>query len=245
MESPAYPVQFADRRALVPGARTGHGRVDHLDSGGRAGTAIALPVTTAVIAWLGWRGSFVAAGMLGLAFSMLWLKFYRDVDEHPRLGEAERAYIRDGATATAGQDGPPAMPWLQLLRYRTVWGMVLGFFCLSFVLYFITWFPSYLVDERGFDLLSNSASSACFRRWLAIPAQWFGGWLQKWLLVRGPLQTVRAKFPPSSRASCCPPGSSSPATSRTRTPRWPCSPCPSAHCASPRRVCGPCPPTWR
>jgi MFS transporter, ACS family, D-galactonate transporter len=31
--------------------------------------------------------------------------------------------------------------------------MMLGFFCLNDVIYFfITWFPSYLVDARGFDL---------------------------------------------------------------------------------------------
>ena len=31
---------------------------------------------------------------------------------------------------------------------------MLGFFCLNDVIYFfITWFPSYLVDARGFDLL--------------------------------------------------------------------------------------------
>lgn len=46
------------------------------------------------------------------------------------------------------------MRWRDLFRYRTVWGMMLGFFCLNYVVYFfITWFPSYLVDERGFDLL--------------------------------------------------------------------------------------------
>ena len=31
--------------------------------------------------------------------------------------------------------------------------MMLGFFCLNFVIYFfLTWFPSYLKDARGLDL---------------------------------------------------------------------------------------------
>ena len=32
--------------------------------------------------------------------------------------------------------------------------MMLGFFCLNFMItFFLTWFPSYLVEERGFNLL--------------------------------------------------------------------------------------------
>lgn len=194
VESPAYPSSSQIVGRWFPVRERGMA-ASIFDSGGRAGTAIALPVTTAVIAWLGWRGSFVAAGLLGLAYSMFWLKFYRDVDQHPRLGEAERAYIREGATTTGEQDDVPAMPWLQLLRHRTVWGMVLGFFCLSFVLYFfITWFPSYLVDERGFDLL-KLGFLGMLPALLAIPAQWFGGWLQKWLLGRGRSVTYARKFP--------------------------------------------------
>ena len=44
--------------------------------------------------------------------------------------------------------------WRQLFGYRTVWAMMIGFFCLNYAIYFfITWFPTYLVKERGFDLL--------------------------------------------------------------------------------------------
>ncbi|WP_337759837.1 MFS transporter [Kribbella shirazensis] len=40
-----------------------------------------------------------------------------------------------------------------MFRYRTIRGMMLGFFCLNFVIYFfLTWFPSYLKDARGLDL---------------------------------------------------------------------------------------------
>jgi len=42
----------------------------------------------------------------------------------------------------------------QLFKQRTVWGMMLGFFCLNFMItFFLTWFPTYLVNERGFNLL--------------------------------------------------------------------------------------------
>ncbi|MGW6513882.1 MFS transporter, partial [Streptomyces niveus] len=114
VESPAYPSSSQIVSRWFPVRERGMA-ASIFDSGGRAGTAFALPVTTVVIAWLGWRGSFVAAGIVGLLFTAFWLKFYRDPDEHPKLGAEERAYIRDGGANEAGST-VPAMPWRELFR---------------------------------------------------------------------------------------------------------------------------------
>ncbi|MFE3253942.1 MFS transporter [Streptomyces sp. NPDC059209] len=193
VESPAYPSSSQIVARWFPVRERGMA-ASIFDSGGRAGTAFALPVTTVVIAWLGWRGSFVAAGVVGLLFTAFWLKFYRDPDQHPKLGAEERAYIRDGGASEAAST-VPAMPWKELFRYRTVWGMVLGFFCLSFVLYFfITWFPSYLVDERDFDLL-KLGFFGMIPALVSMPAQWAGGWVQTRLINQGRSVTYARKFP--------------------------------------------------
>ncbi len=64
-----------------------------------------------------------------------------------------------------------------LFGYRTVWGMMLGFFCLSFVIYFfITWFPTYLHDARGFSLLGTGFYGV-IPALVAILGGWFGGWV--------------------------------------------------------------------
>ncbi|MEV0600205.1 MFS transporter [Streptomyces sp. NPDC050315] len=193
VESPAYPSSSQIVGRWFP-VRERALAASIFDSGGRAGTAFALPITTAVIALLGWRGSFVAAGAVGLLYSVFWLKYYRDPEAHPKLTDGERAYINEGGAQRA-DDGRPAMPWRQLFRYRTVWGMVTGFFCLSFVLYFfVTWFPSYLVDARGFDLL-KLGFLGMIPALLSIPAQLFGGWLQKRLVNQGRSVTYARKVP--------------------------------------------------
>lgn len=193
VESPAYPSSTQVIARWFPVRERGMAS-SIFDSGGRAGTAFALPVTTVVIAWLGWRGSFLACGVVGLVYCWFWLKVYRDPDEHPSLTEAERAYIVSGGAQRVDSSVVP-MPWRDLLRYRTVWGMVLGFFCLSFVLYFfITWFPSYLVDERGFDLL-KLGFVGMLPALFAMPAQWAGGWLQTRLISRGRSVTYARKLP--------------------------------------------------
>ncbi|MCX5080152.1 MFS transporter [Streptomyces sp. NPDC056121] len=128
------------------------------DNGARVGTAIALPLVTMLVSAFHWRVAFIACGLLGFLWIIGWWRLYHEPADHPKLTAEERAYIEAGGAhtdETAAQEADaPKVRWRDLFRYRTVWGMMLGFFCLNYVIYFfITWFPSYLVDERGFDLL--------------------------------------------------------------------------------------------
>ncbi len=72
--------------------------------------------------------------------------------------------------------------WGSLFKYRTLWGMMLGFFCLNFVIYFfITWFPSYLVQAHSFSLKSLGTIPAP----MSIPGGWLDGWVSDALYRRG------------------------------------------------------------
>lgn len=164
------------------------------DSGARGGTLLATPVVAALIAALGWRGSFIVTGALGLIWVAFWLKLYRDPKQHPKVNEAELAYIRAGQEkeADACEDGPQ-LRWRDLLRYRTVWGMALGFSCQSFVIYFfITWFPSYLVEARGFSLLSLGLLGM-IPAITAFIGNFVGGWASDALVRRGHSLTFARK----------------------------------------------------
>ena len=67
--------------------------------------------------------------------------------------------------------------WVSLFKHRTLWGMMLGFFCLNFVIYFfITWFPSYLVQTRGFSLKSLG-TLGMIPALVSIPGGWLGGFV--------------------------------------------------------------------
>lgn len=192
-ESPSYPSNAKVVSLWFPVRERGLA-ASIFDSGARAGTALSLPFITGLIALVGWRGSFVSAGLLGLVFVVVWLRLYRDPHDHPKVSDEELAHIRDGRPQGGGGTRA-ALPWHHLFRYRTTWGMVLGFFCLSFVLYFfITWFPSYLVDERGFDLLKLGVFGM-LPALFAIPAQWAGGVLQGRLIRRGRSVSFARKVP--------------------------------------------------
>ncbi|WP_233887389.1 MFS transporter [Paraburkholderia flagellata] len=144
------------------------------DSGSRVGSALSLPLVAAIMAAWGWKASFVITGALGLVWIVGWVVLYREPEARAALDQP-RAPVPAAAS----------IRWSGLFRYRTVWGMMLGFFCLNFVIYFfITWFPSYLVEARGFSLKSLGTLGT-LPAIASIPGGWLGGWLSDTLVKRG------------------------------------------------------------
>ncbi|MEN2474071.1 MFS transporter [Burkholderia sp. GS2Y] len=165
------------------------------DSGSRVGSALSLPLVAWLISIVGWRGSFVITGGIGVVWALAWWFIYRDPERY-------RAIAPDAVDALLAQRGTPTVAaatdgakvsWLDLFRYRTVWGMMIGLFCLNFAIYFfITWFPSYLLQSRGFSLASLG-TWGMLPALLAIPGGWLGGYVSDSLFRRGWSATAARK----------------------------------------------------
>ena len=167
------------------------------DSGARFGSAVALPVVAFIIAGMGWRASFIITGLIGVIWAIGWAVWYRDPRRKARLKETELRYIEEGGARGDSEQSKeaasgPQLRWRDLFRYRTVWGMMIGFFCLNFVIYFfITWFPTYLTDARGFSLLGTGIYGT-IPAIVAIFGGWLGGWVSDRIYVRtGDLNKAR------------------------------------------------------
>jgi ACS family D-galactonate transporter-like MFS transporter len=149
------------------------------DSGSRVGSALSIPVVALIIGTLGWKAAFVLTGLLGAVWIVGWFIIYRSPAHGDMTGEHD---IVPAAKASA-ESGK--VTWASLFRHRTLWGMMLGFFCLNFVIYFfITWFPSYLVQTRGFSLKSLG-TLGMIPALVAIPGGWLGGYVSDALFRRG------------------------------------------------------------
>ncbi|MGF6601942.1 ACS family D-galactonate transporter-like MFS transporter [Paraburkholderia sp. GAS448] len=149
------------------------------DSGSRVGSALSIPVVALIIATMGWKASFIITGLLGAVWVAGWFIIYRS----PAHGDMTGEY--DIAPTPAARSGAPEVTWASLFRHRTLWGMMLGFFCLNFVIYFfITWFPSYLVQTRGFSLKSLG-TLGMIPALMSIPGGWIGGIVSDALFRRG------------------------------------------------------------
>ncbi|MED3987994.1 MFS transporter [Priestia aryabhattai] len=153
-EAAAYPSNagiasrwFPDKeRATVAGI---------FDSGSKFGGAIAMPLIVWLIAIFSWKMTFVIIGALGVIWGIIWMLYFKDnPEDHKGVNEAELAHIRKGQVKQDGIDNQQTMKWFELLKHRNIWAMCIGFFMINYNSYFfITWLPSYLVAERGMNLI--------------------------------------------------------------------------------------------
>ncbi|MGD0105665.1 MAG: MFS transporter [Rhodopila sp.] len=153
------------------------------DSGSRIGAAVSLPLVAWIIATFNWQTSFVVTGCLGIIWAVFWVIIYRDPEHHHSVTPEQLARLQAerGTKVASG----PKVPWSSLFRYRTIWGMMIGFFCLNFVIYFfITWFPTYLVQARGFSL-AQLGTLGLLPGLASIPCGWLGGFSSDALYRRG------------------------------------------------------------
>jgi len=154
------------------------------------GAAVGGALSPPIIAWLavtwGWRPTFVITGALGLGWLVLWLVLYRRPQEHPWLGSEERAHILEGRETASGTAGEAWRPgWLELLRYRQVWAILVARFLTDPIWWlYVFWLPSYFQEARGFSL-QQIGWSAWFPFLAGGLGALTGGWASGHLMKRG------------------------------------------------------------
>lgn len=121
------------------------------------GEYLGLACFSPLLFWLlgafGWRSLFLVTGAAGLAFALVWWAQYREPHEDPRLNPAEQDHISaGGGLQPPVRSDESAFSWTRvrsLLRHRQIWGACLGQFAgNSTLVFFLTWFPTYLATER-------------------------------------------------------------------------------------------------
>jgi ACS family D-galactonate transporter-like MFS transporter len=104
----------------------------------------------------GWRGLFVIVGAFGVIFGLVWRRLYRSPTDSAPVNQAELEYIEAGGGGEY-TGGPVAFHWSQiraLLRHRQIVGAAIGQFGgNSTQVFFVTWFPTYLVTARGMTFI--------------------------------------------------------------------------------------------
>ena len=136
-----------------------------------------------------WRTAFLLFGLPGVIWAVLFFRWYRDDPRtHPRVNAAEAALLP--VEAEAGEHFKA--PWKKLFTSRTVWCLCGQYFACSYSFwFFITWFPTYLLKARGFDL-KQSALLAGTPLFVGASGSLFAGWISPILSRRlGGAGTVR------------------------------------------------------
>ncbi|KAF1048350.1 MFS transporter [Xylophilus sp.] len=200
-EAPAYPINNRVVTAWFPEKERATA-IGFYTSGQFVGLAFLTPV----LAWLqhhyGWHMVFVATGLLGIAWGLVWFAVYREPRQFKGANAAEIRHIREGGgvvdLSAAGPSVKSPFRWDDLglvLSRRKLWGVYLGQFCLTSTLwFFLTWFPTYLVKYRGMDFI-KSGFLASIPFLAAFAGVLCSGLLSDLLVRRGASLGVARKLP--------------------------------------------------
>jgi MFS transporter, ACS family, hexuronate transporter len=165
-------------------------------SGSSVGNVLAPPLIAALTLAFGWRSAFILPGTLGLLWAVGWLWIYRLPSQHTRISQADLAALQEEqpveakASSTAAGSAPGR--WIDLLRNRNVFALVLSRFISDPVWYFYLFYmPDYLKAERGFNLKDIGLFA-----WIPFVAGTLGGMFAGALsdyLIRAGWKPVRAR----------------------------------------------------
>lgn len=162
------------------------------NSSSTLGTAISAPLLTILMLNLGWRWMFVVMGVAGLGLALAFYLLHRD-PRHVQLTQRERDYLddADGVASTR----PTWADWRHLLRYRTTWGMLLGFFGTIYVLWlYNAWLPTYLQMEHHLTI-ARTGWVAAVPYLFGVVGSLSGGKICDVLARRGVSQINSRKYP--------------------------------------------------
>ena len=112
--------------------------------------ALAPPLLIAMMLAFGWRMMFIIIGVSGIILSILWFMFYRN-REDAGLSAEDIAHLEE-ETPPSSKEKVTLRDWAGLFKQKSMWGMIIGFNGVGYMVWlFLTWLPSYLQTERGFD----------------------------------------------------------------------------------------------
>lgn len=166
------------------------------------GEYIGLAFLSPLLFWLlanhGWRSLFIVCGLVGFAFVLVWLARYREPGDHRHVNAAELDLIAEGGGLVGGGAKGGKIDWSKagkLLRFRQMWGICIGQFAgNSTLVFFLTWFPTYLATERHMAFL-KIGFYAVLPFIAASVGVLFGGWWSDTMLRRGMSANIARKVP--------------------------------------------------
>jgi MFS transporter, ACS family, glucarate transporter len=165
-ESPSFPANARIVAAWFPANERGTACAI-FNSAQYFATVLFAPIMGFLTTTMGWPYAFYFMGLVGIIVSLIWLIVVYSPDRHPRISREELGYVERGGglvhmdevvvglPGEAAREKDRTLQYLpQLIGNRMMLGIYLGQYCINTLTYFfITWFPVYLVQQRGMSIL--------------------------------------------------------------------------------------------
>jgi ACS family glucarate transporter-like MFS transporter len=209
-EAPSFPANARIVAAWFPANERGTASAI-FNSAQYFATAAFAPIMGYITVTFGWPYVFYFMGAMGVLVSLIWLKVVYSPRQHPRLQADELDYMARGGAlvnmdqpqkadplvaADGGAESARVLGYIkQLVQSRMMLGLYLGQYCINAITYFfITWFPIYLVQQRGMSIL-NAGMIAAIPAICGFSGGVLGGVWSDMLLRRGWSLTAARKTP--------------------------------------------------
>lgn len=165
-EAPSFPGNARLVAAWFPGAERGTASAIF-----NSAQYFALVAFAPIMGWMvhehGWRSVFWMMGVVGVIAALIFAKMIHGPDRHPDVNAAELDLIREGGGQIALESSSGqslAFNWANikpLLANRMMLGIYIGQYSINVLTYFfVTWFPIYLVKERGLSITQAGFAAA-------------------------------------------------------------------------------------
>ncbi|MGC4376680.1 MFS transporter [Fictibacillus sp. Mic-4] len=200
-EAPAFPINNRVVTSWFP-ERERASAIAMYTSGQFVGLAFLTPLLTMIQDAFGWRGLFIITGMIGMVWAVIWYFVYRDPLNSKKANQEELKLIKEGGGLIEGTDSKQAekkpFRWSdfgKVFSYRKLWGIYLGQFAVNSTLwFFLTWFPTYLVQYRHLDFI-KSGFLASLPFLAAFCGVLISGFFSDFLVKKGASMGVARKTP--------------------------------------------------
>jgi MFS transporter, ACS family, D-galactonate transporter len=196
LESPAFPANARAVTMWFPQKERGFATSVYV-----LGQYIGTALFSGLLLWMttayGWRFVFVASGAIGIAYGAFWFASYRDPRKSRRANPAELAYIEEGGALSSNKERSKInmAQFFEILKNRQVVALCLGKFANNTVLtFFLTWFPTYLIEERHMTMIKVGFFAALPYLGASVGVL-AAGWVSDWMLRRGYSLTAARKTP--------------------------------------------------
>ncbi|KAK5639909.1 hypothetical protein RI129_010720 [Pyrocoelia pectoralis] len=155
-------------------------------AGAQFGTVISMPLSGLLSdSSARWPSVFYVFGTIGTVWSILFLLFvFEDPEQHPRISDDEKHFIKKSLWGTANATSPP-IPWKSIVTSMPFWAILIAHMGHNYGYEtLMTELPSYMNQVLHFSLKSNGFLSA-----LPYLAMWlfsiFISHVADWLLTSG------------------------------------------------------------
>jgi sugar phosphate permease len=160
---------------------------------GPLSTAVGVPLLTYLMLEFGWRWMFIIMGTVGLISAAAWYVVYRNPSEMA-LSADETAYLTEGDAASR-RSPVTFREWKLLLRFRTTWGLMVGYFGSIYMTWiYFGWLPGYLEIQRHMSV-KTTGLAAIIPFSCGIAGSLLGGYMADRLIKSGYSPMASGKYP--------------------------------------------------